>query len=883
MVSSGSGSTDETVVSDTDHGMDGGESLGRPLDRGDTVGRYVVLERVGIGGMGMVYAAYDPELDRKIALKLVRPGGRGDPSVARTRLMREAQAMARVTHANVITVHDVGDFEGQIFVAMEFIEGRTLKQWQDATHPSWREVVDVYTKAAAGLSAAHEAELVHRDFKPDNVMIGDDGRVVVMDFGLARAALPDEDRREPVPPSLAMRDRVGSSGDLSTTVTRDGAIVGTPAYMAPEQHLGLDTDPRTDQFSFGIALYESLYDQHPFGGNTLAALADAVADGEVRAPPRGSDVPPWVRRVVMRALSVKAVDRYPSMSALITDLGRDPAASRNRVLGVVGVLGLAGAAAFVAYNSRPEAAPDTCQGAAAHVAEVWTPERAKQIEEAFAATAVSFAADGSRRVRELLDARFETWAAQHTAACEAGLSKENSEHVLDLRMACLQRDLTDVRELLSVFEEADASVVTKAADAVAELPDPARCGDVDALLANEHEPPGPARAQEVEQLQAEIPRVHALYRAGKPKQAHELAEPLVDRAEATQYGPVIAEALNLQGHLQIELGQYADAEATLERALLTAIANRSQVGADAGTRLTWVTGMALQRHEDGLRWGRLVKAELERAGGANPLIEIRLLKNTGEIHHHAGDLEQARSQVEKALEQARRHFPPDHPAIVGTMSALGGILTEQGEFVRGQEILREALRIREKSVGAAHPSLGILLNNLGAVAEKRGELDEAVSYLRRAHELKLATYGPSHPSVGFSENNLSATYVRLGRHEEAIQHGRRAIEIWNGSIGAEHPAHAYALANIGRAQLGLQRVEEATKSLEKALEIGEKAELSRDVMGEIRFGLGRALQDTDPPRANALVGEAKSDYESLGDQAPAELAEVEAWLARHAR
>src|SRR5665213_2304948 len=302
------------------------------LARGATIGRYVVLGLVGRGGMGEVYAAYDPELDRKVAVKLLRvkPGNGVSLSEGRARTLREAQAIARLSHPNVVEVFDVGTFEDKVFIAMEFVEGNTLAYWSEAQPRSWQEILKVFVAAGRGLEAAHEKGLVHRDFKPDNVMIGRDGKVRVMDFGLARQVsekVPSDGvpRRIPVElPEEAGQLDVGSSptivinagierpdtdamhtsgsGLFDARLTRTGAMMGTPAYMAPEQFFNAPTDARTDQFSFCIALYEALYGQRPFEGNNLSTLTGNVVRGSVREPPAGTKVPPWVRRIVLRGL-----------------------------------------------------------------------------------------------------------------------------------------------------------------------------------------------------------------------------------------------------------------------------------------------------------------------------------------------------------------------------------------------------------------------------------------------------------------------------------------------------------------------------------------------------------------------------------------------------
>jgi serine/threonine protein kinase/tetratricopeptide (TPR) repeat protein len=282
------------------------------LSPGDVVGRYVVLELIGSGGMGSVYTARDPELDRKVALKLLHQ------VQGQARLLREAKALARLAHPNVVTAHDVGTYDGRVFLAMEFIDGLTLRQWCALRRRTWREVVNVFAHAARGLAAAHASGIVHRDFKPDNVLIGKDGRVRVLDFGLAGEA-------GMWPPEEAHAD---GSNDWSSPIP----IMGTPAYMAPEQHLALTTDARTDQFSFCIALWEALFGGRPFQLSTLAALSPRAA---LPAIPTRSDVPDWLARLVLRGLAFDPGERYASMDTIVAELdaGVRGADSATRIVG----------------------------------------------------------------------------------------------------------------------------------------------------------------------------------------------------------------------------------------------------------------------------------------------------------------------------------------------------------------------------------------------------------------------------------------------------------------------------------------------------------------------------------------------------------------------
>ena len=297
------------------------------LTPGSRVGRYVIEDLIGRGAMGAVYAATDPDLHRKVAVKLLRADALSDRARTqmRSRLLREAQAMARLSHPEVITVYDVGAFGDQLFVAMEYVEGETLRRWRCGKHWSCAEILGVYERAGSGLAAAHEAGLVHRDFKPDNVLVGRDGRVRVTDFGLARSV----DKREAAA-TLAETEIEPGSNRLLTTLTRTGALLGTPAYMAPEQLRGGAADARSDVFSFCVALYEALYGERPFAGATVALLQSAIEEGRMRSAPVMTLVPAWLRAVLLRGLRAKPEERFASMRALLDALRAAHGASRRR-------------------------------------------------------------------------------------------------------------------------------------------------------------------------------------------------------------------------------------------------------------------------------------------------------------------------------------------------------------------------------------------------------------------------------------------------------------------------------------------------------------------------------------------------------------------------
>ncbi|EDM77015.1 serine/threonine protein kinase with WD40 repeats [Plesiocystis pacifica SIR-1] len=310
------------------------------------VGRFSIVRKLGSGGMGVVYMAYDEQLDRRVAVKLLRTAG--TDTTGRARMQREAQAMARLSHPHVVTVYEVDAHEGQLFVAMEYVEGQDLRAWLEAAERGWGEVLAVFRQAGQGLAAAHDAGLAHRDFKPDNVLVGRDGRARVADFGLAHALEGEAGGAQPSAPADA------SSSALELALTRTGALVGTPAYMAPEQYAGQRGDARSDQFAFCVALWEGLAGQRPFSGRSLAELSEAIVGGELEAVPERAreQVPEWVFAALRRGLAVDPGARWPSMAALLEVLANDPQARRRRrwswAVGVVLVAFVLAATTWVA-------------------------------------------------------------------------------------------------------------------------------------------------------------------------------------------------------------------------------------------------------------------------------------------------------------------------------------------------------------------------------------------------------------------------------------------------------------------------------------------------------------------------------------------------------
>jgi tetratricopeptide (TPR) repeat protein len=663
--------------------MRAGEDTGR-LARGATFGRYLILERLGEGSMGEVYAAYDSRLDRRVALKLPCPGSpRAATAEGHARLLREAQSMARLSHPNVVTIFDAGEIGGEIYLAMELVDGVTLRQWIAERRRSWRETLALFVQAGRGLVAAHAAGIVHRDFKPDNVMVDRQGRARVTDFGLARswgAGRPSGVRAErgdrapadEVPTELPARAEPLEAPALPA-MTRTGAFFGTPAYMAPEQLDGKSSDARTDQFAFCVALHEALYGERPFAAETLEALAFVVSLGKVRAPPADARVPPWLRRALLKGLAPDPARRYPSMDALLGALGRDPARRARRwgMAALLGLVAVAGGAGIAALRSRADRA---CRADPDRLAGVWDGARRESARRAFLATGVTGAQDAWDGAGRALDAYAEGWLAAYQEACDATHRRgDQSALLLDLRTQCLDRRRQELRAAADLFASADAQVVQRAAQ-VAHAQSPlASCSSATVLGDRVQSPEQPSARRHAEELRARIARVKVLAAAGRCRDAVAAGETIAEGAGRSGPAAVQAEAL-LALAVALELaGQLDRAEAALHRAVDAALASHhDEALAGAAVALTRVVGSDLSRPEEGHRWSTWAQAAIAGLGEGHQELEADRLCNEGAVYRAQGRSAEARGLVERCLALRRRVLRDGDPKIAEALDSLGG-------------------------------------------------------------------------------------------------------------------------------------------------------------------------------------------------------------------
>ncbi len=776
-----------TVISPECSPLD--NSLEGALEPGEIVGRYVILNLIGQGGMGVVYTAYDPELDRKIALKLLLT----TDEEAGSRLQREAQAMAKLSHPNVVTIHDVGTHRGQVYLAMEFVDGLTLDAWLKEHTPEWATILEVFLNAGDGLAAAHAAGLVHRDVKPENIMISDDGRVRVMDFGLARADQPTPLGLTGKHPNLA---RLARSSILSSDLTQEGHLVGTPLYMAPEQWLGLPTDARSDVFSLGIALWEALYGVHPFPSESPAGVAVAVTEGQLHPPPPRTTVPPWLRRVLTRALANDPADRWRSMRDFVEALRDDPAPRVRKLL--FGGLALATALAFfVSWHLDRNRQARECERAGASIIDVWSPEIAAEARSAMLATKVGFAETTSTSAQAMLDDYADAWSKTREETCVAEL-RDGADPKLQRRIdACLDDRRDALEALVSSLRDADAGAVEGAVNAVATLQQPETCADANRLGAYEELPEhleADARA-----LLQQLAAIRALTRASRFDEATAAAEAAKLDAAQTRLALLEIRAGMTAGEVAESRGDYPAARQEYEAALFAAgRSGADELAAEASLALAWISGVRLAEYDLGRAYARLGQMWLERLDApATDLRWHRYHHILGSLYDEQADHEQAREHQEKAIAIAEAALGPRHPQVSTSVNNLGIIFRALGESATARVHFRRALELRESAYGPDHPAVAAVLANLVNAETDLGNFDEAMRVLSRTLEIRERSFGPDHLEVASTLLNIARVTYERGDYRAALRDNARALAIQERELGPDHPRVTTNLFNVG--------------------------------------------------------------------------------------
>ena len=827
-------------------------SGGDVVEPGSRVGRYLIIERIGAGAMGVVYRARDPELDRDVALKLVRVLGL-DPDKAeraRDRLLREAHAMARLSDPNVVAVHDASAVGDAVFVAMELVDGVDVAAWLEAEARPWREIVDVFIEAGRGLAAAHQAGIVHRDFKPGNLLVGPGARVRVTDFGLAAVDRDDGGGRRLARGSIEAPVAGGSD------ITRSGTAMGTPAYMSPEARAGGEVDERSDQYSFAVSLAEALSGRRPEAPGAFA----------------GSRAPATIDRIIERALSAEPADRFPSMRALVDALerARRPRRWRAVIAGIGAVAIVAAAAGF--WAARRES-PIRCDAGDERVAAIWNDQVARAIESAFRGTEIGYAPDVFASARDNLDRFASRWRAGHRDACEAThVRGEQSAALLDLRMRCLGDQLHRFEAAVDLLKQATPPIVGRAITITSLGDGLARCGDVAALTRETPRPPG--ADAEIDRIAREYHRVRGLATAGRQSEALGAIERLVAEAEKVGYDRMEAELVGYLGELKWRAGDLEAAKKNLFRAVAAAERARSDdIRGGTLSVLVAVIGFEEARHAEALVIARLAEAALSGIGDRGRL--ANLTANRGSIHFGMGDIDRAEADYERAHEMMLAEYGERDPRTGQSFNNLALIAEERGRHREAVDTYGRALSIYTGALGARHPQVALTLANRATSHANLGDHAAALDDVKRALEIRVEVLGPDHPEVGTTHRVIAAIATSAGDPALALEHAERARAILQPRLPAGHPEMASVSAVLGESLLGAGRHAEAAEALEKAIAIWEAAGVKNAHGSMTRYHLARALWETgERRRAIGLARQARSE---LGGH-PDDRAAIDAWL-----
>jgi eukaryotic-like serine/threonine-protein kinase len=778
-------------------------SLDELTVKGGTIGRYTILERVGSGAAGVVYSAYDPELDRRVALKVMRKQAR--------RSRREAHAMARLAHANVVTIYDVGEHDGRMFLAMEFADGGTLADWLHRPRP-WREVLDVFVRAGKGLDAVHRAGLVHRDFKPANVLLFKSGDVRVSDFGLARAA-GDAEAAEPTPlphdvsltetlpapastpaPSPSLRDRV----------TRPGDLLGTPLYMAPEQHRGEGASALSDQFAFSVALFEALYGDVPFAGNSRQAMLEAM-----EAPPRfpsRTPVPGWVRRAVARGLAVRPEDRHPSMGAMLGALGP----RRRSAWIAVAALGALAAGATVVAGIGLGGAPalDPCATPQVSAGDVWNPTRKAEVTQSLLGTGAAFAPAAAAAV----SARLDHWAAQ-LVSVEHEVCRARAPGY-DAQLACLVENRAEVATLVELFRQADLDLVGRAVAVVQRLPAPQSCVQASRDFGSRN----PALAKTARHAFA-ISR--ALSRSGRMPESLAIAALAVAQASAAGDEQTAVRAAAKIGGLAMRVDPNR-ALRLLEETLWRALALGSDM--DSVVVLSNLVNVCnrLERYPEAERYGRRAADLLSRT--PDELARAELLTLLGATYRKDGRVAEAEAPLLEALAIRSRLLPPNDLDIASSHFGLGNFYSVSTRYPEARDHYLEALAIRVEAFGEQHSVVASTLTNLGTTAYGLGDYEEAREYHQRSLAIQRQTLPLDAVEIAIAEYNLAGVLYQLERYDEALAAYEASRLIYAKRMGEESSDVGDILADVADVKARQGRIDEALAGYAHALRVFAKAE-----------------------------------------------------------
>ncbi len=759
-----------------------------------SIGRYQLQRRIGRGGMGVVYAATDPQLGRTVALKVLRPRSAGGPTKdGEARLLREARALARLSHPNVVSVYAVEQIEGVVCIAMEFVQGSTLQQWLSDSPRTVPEVVSAFIEAGRGLAAAHRSGLVHRDFKPPNVMVGASeggpgrGRVRVLDFGLARA---DQDLEDTISTEASL-ERADGPDDLPTTET--GMVMGTRGYMAPE----LRTEPasaKSDQYAFFISLYDALGSERDHSSPSIDL----------------GSVPRRFRAVLRRGLERAPGDRWASMDAAVTALERASRTSRKALALVAGAgLALVASVAVAAGGDDTNA----CAGLGQRVQATWGANRASSVDEALADTA-DYVQQAWEHAKPQLDATVAALAEAASESCDSAWDGETLQSSDDAqRLVCLETQLLELDALLRQVEDDPATAGPSLPKAVAAFAPVDACADSEAA-------PLPAESQRVVEAMASV---RGQLQAGRFRAAAESMGPVIRQAHVQPDSHLRAKALFLGAQVARAAGDLEQTEQRLQGALQESAAG----GHDELAASIWTTSIevALQefgRIDEARRMLSPARAALARAGDG-ALLTADLTAAEGMVAERSGQPDRAVALYRQALEIYESEVDPSHPKVSDLLHRLARALRGAGTPEKSVPYIERALKLSRESLGPGHPDVAAHLIGLGSAAGFAGDHEAALEAFDDAVEILTTALGPEHPRVAVALHDRGNALAALRRFDEAYEDLRRASDLDRVTLGQDNPGRTQSLYGLAMVQRHRGELDDAQRLMEEALRVQERA------------------------------------------------------------
>ena len=772
-----------------------GDSHSNDSDLPSRLGHFEIVGRLGSGGMGLVFEGRDTVLDRRVALKLLHPNRVGNP-IAPARLLREAQALAKLSHRNVVTVYEVGMAGEDPFVAMELVEGETLAAWMKEPR-AWREVLDVFIAAGRGLAAVHALGLVHRDFKPSNVLFDKEGTPKLGDFGLVRPVDAPVEKAEPIDPS--------------SKLTETGSVMGTPAYMPPEQRLGLRVDARADQYSFAKSLQEAL----------------------------GKEVPAKLLPILTRALADLPDERYASMAPLLDDLARARRGNRTRWIAAGSTAAVLGAVAIAWGFGRAQSAGDPCPRPTDRVAKVWSGARRNTLQAHLLMIDPMLGAQRFAVASSVLDRGANRWMEQHVDACLASHDGRQSGTLLDRRMGCLDRALLEIDDTVGVLEKAtDRTTLDNAMKAATSLPALDDCADVKALTELVPRPTNPVQRRESDALTRELTEIDVARRTGgtKTTRAEERAAAAVERARKLGDPETLARALRSLSDVQVE-NEVGEATFATYREAITAAsaAHDDRMAADLwGDFLkNLVSSKKVAEAKTLLPAAEAASARAKSSVG----LQVRLLNVKSLVALADNDVDAASAALDEALEKlnaAGANSPGSslREQVIEVKDHAARLFVAKGDFKGFADAIRENLALANEMYGPDHPVSMRLHFNLGIAHRRLGDEEGALKEFREAARIGEARLAPS-PSLADYISGVGSTLLVMQRNEEAIPYLERATAMARSTLPPGDVRLADFVGSLGGVYSNVKRYDEARKLINEQIAILEK----RGVLDDERIAI----------------------------------------------